>query len=233
MRKLLLGIDIGTSSCKAAVFDLDGKVVGQSSKDYSVFYPSPDSVEQDPREWWSGVCNAVKDILSNGNIKPEEIAGIGVDGQSWSVIPVDKNGEVLYNTPIWMDTRSSDIAKKTIEKVGADRIFEISGNSFEPTYSTPKMLWFKEIKPEIYKSTYMFLQSNSYIIFKLTDKYTQDFSQGYGIHSFNMKTGKWEDGFCDELGISREKLPEIFRCHEIVGEVTTKRSFKKLTFAIC
>jgi xylulokinase len=224
MRKFLLGIDIGTSSCKVAVFDLDGKIIGQSSKDYSVYYPSPGCVEQDPREWWNGVCNAVREILSTCDINSKEIVGVGVDGQSWSAIPVDKKGEVLYNALIWMDTRSSEIAKRVVDRVGADRIFEISGNSFEPTYSTPKMLWFKEIKPEIYKDTYMFLQSNSYIILKLTDKYTQDFSQGYGIHSFNMKTGKWEDDFCEELGISREKLPEIFRCHEVIGEVTSRAS---------
>jgi xylulokinase len=220
MRKLLLGIDIGTSSCKAAVFNLKGAVIGQSSKDYSVYYPAPDCVEQDPREWWEGVCNAIREILSTCNIKSEEITGIGVDGQSWSSIPVNKKGEVLYNTPIWMDTRSSEIAKRVVARVGADKILEISGNAFEPTYSTPKMLWFKETKPEIYNDTYMFLQSNSYIILKLTDKYTQDFSQGYGIHAFNMKTGKWEDGFCGELGISREKLPEIYQCHQVIGEVT-------------
>ena len=109
---------------------------------------------------------------------------------------------------------------RVLRQQGADKIFEISGNAFEPTYTTPKILWFKEIKPDIYKDTYLFLQSNSYIILKLTDKFTQDLSQGYGIHSFNMETGKWEDDFCEELGISREKLPEIYRCHEIIGEVT-------------
>lgn len=222
MRKLLLGIDIGTSSCKVAVFNLDGKDIAQSSKYYPVYYPAPDCVEQDPREWWNSVCCAIREILSIDKIDPNQIIGIGVDGQSWSAIPVDKSGNVLYNTPIWMDTRSNGIARKVVEKVGSDKIFKISGNAFEPAYSTPKILWFKETKPEIYKNTYMFLQSNSYIVFKLTDKYTQDFSQGYGVHSFNMKTGKWEDDFCEELGISREKLPEIYRCHQVVGEVTGK-----------
>jgi len=222
MQKLLLGIDIGTSSCKAAVFNLSGEVIGQSSKDYSVFYPASDCVEQDPREWWSGVCSAIKEIFATCSINPKAIVGIGVDGQSWSAIPVNKNGAVLHNTPIWMDTRSSEIAKKVTDRVGAEKIFGISGNAFEPTYSTPKMLWFKETKPQIYKDTYKFLQSNSYIILKLTDKYTQDFSQGYGVHCFNMKTGKWEDNFCEELGIAREKLPEIYRCHQVIGEVTNQ-----------
>jgi len=222
MEKLLLGIDIGTSACKVAVFDLDGRVIAQSAKAYQVYYPAPDYVEQNPEEWWNAVCDAIQEVLLLGRINPKQITGIGIDGQSWSAIPVDKNGNVLANTPIWMDTRSSDIAKKVAERVGFEKIFNISGNSFEPTYSTPKMLWFKENCSDIYKNTYKFLQSNSFIAYKLTGNYAQDLSQGYGIHSFNMKTGKWDDEFCDELGIDREKLPDIYKCHEVIGYVTKK-----------
>lgn len=220
MEKLLLGIDLGTSACKVAVFDLDGKVIAQSTKGYMVYYPSLGYVEQNPLEWWESICFAVRECLHEGRIDPRQIAGIGIDGQSWSAIPVDRNGKVLYNTPIWMDTRSSEICRKTVERIGFDRIFNVSGNSFEPTYSTPKMLWFKENLPEVYSNTHMFLQSNSFIAFKLTGQYTQDLSQGYGVHAFNMKTGKWDNKLCEELGIDREKLPEIYRCHEVVGEVT-------------
>lgn len=220
--KVLLGIDIGTSACKVAIFNLDGNVKSQFTRPYNTYYPAFGFVEQDPREWWKGVCDAINEAVNAGNINPKQIAGIGVCGQSWAAIPVDKEGNVLYNTPIWMDTRSADIAHKIIDRIGFERIFKISGNSFEPTYSTPKMLWFKERKPDIYKNTYKFLQSNSYIVFKLTGCYTQELSQGYGIHSFNIKTGKYEDSFCEELGISRDKLPEIFACHEVIGEVNSK-----------
>ena len=162
--------------------------------------------------------------MATGNIDPNSIAGIGVDGQSWSAIPVDKAGNVLYNTPIWMDLRSASICESVKEKIGSERIFQISGNSFEPTYSTPKILWFKENKPEVYNNTYKFLQSNSYIVYRLTGVMSQDVSQGYGLHCFNMRTGVWEDKFCEELGIDREKLPEIYKCHHVVGEVTGKAS---------
>lgn len=220
METYLLGIDVGTSACKVAAFDLDGRVVAQSTESYKVYYPAPDHVEQNPVEWWTGVCKAIRETLQAGCINPKQIAGIGVDGQSWSAIPVDKKGNVLYNTPIWMDTRAHAICKKVIERVGFQKIFNISGNSFEPTYSTPKILWFKENYPEIYKNTFNFLQSNSYISFKLTGSFTQDLSQGYGVHFFDMRTGRWDDAFCDELGIAREKLPEIFACHAVIGEVT-------------
>lgn len=220
MQKLLLGIDIGTSACKATVFDLDGRVVAQSTKSYPVYYPAPGWAEQDPREWWDAVCEAIQEIFIPGKANPKQIAGIGIDGQSWSAIPVDKEGNVLYNTPIWMDTRASDICRDIADRIGFKKIFNISGNSFEPTYSTPKMLWFKDTMPDIYKNTYKFLQSNSYIAYRLTGCFTQDVSQGYGVHVFNIKKGRWEDKFCDEIGISREKLPDIFACHEVVGEVT-------------
>lgn len=222
MEKFLIGIDIGTSACKVALFDLEGKAVSQSTKEYHVYYPSAGCVEQNPEEWWAGVCAAVREVLKACKVEKSQIAGIGVDGQSWSAIPVDKKGGVLFNTPIWMDTRSSEISRKTVEKIGFDRIFGISGNSFEPTYSTPKMLWFKENKPDVYNNTYKFLQSNSYIVYRLTGAMTQELSQGYGVHMFNTKTGQWDDDLCEEIGIPREKLPEIFECHKVVGEVTAK-----------
>jgi xylulokinase len=106
------------------------------------------------------------------------------------------------------------------DKLGFQRIFSISGNSLEPTYSTPKILWFKENRPDIYKNTYKFLQSNSYIAYKLTGAMTQDISQGYGLHMFNIKKSVYEDDLCDAFGIDRELLPDIFPCHEVIGEVT-------------
>lgn len=220
MEKLLLGIDIGTSACKAAVFDLDGKVMAQAASPYQVYYPAPGYVEQNPLEWWDGVCLAIREILQKNVIDVNRIAGIGLDGQSWSAIPVDKEGNVLHNTPIWMDTRATDICKRATARIGFDQLFSISGNALEPTYSTPKILWFMENKPEIYKNTYKFLQSNSYIAFRLTGAMTQDRSQGYGLHMFNMEKGTYDDDLCEKLGISRDKLPDIFPSHQVIGKVT-------------
>ena len=161
MKQYLLGVDIGTSACKVALFSTDGHVVSQALKDYAVYYPAPGCVEQDADEWYQAVCHAIKQCLESAKVDPKEIAGIGVDGQSWSAIPVDKNGNVLARTPIWMDTRAAEIAEKTLRRVGFERIFAVSGNGFEPTYSTPKMLWFKEHQPDVYRQVHRFLQSRT------------------------------------------------------------------------
>ncbi len=222
MEQYLLGIDIGTSACKIAVFNRKGQVTAAANGDYQVYYPHPGWAEQNPEEWWEAVCLAVKEVLSKGSIRPEQIAGVGIDGQSWSAIAVDRAGNVLTNTPIWMDTRAADICEELNKKIGADKIFGLSGNSLQPSYTTAKIIWYQRNLPEVYARTYKILQSNSYIAYKLTGEMTQDLSQGYGLHCFDMHTGTWNTDMCEKLGISAELLPEIHPCHEVIGQVTEK-----------
>ncbi len=222
MKKYLLGIDIGTSSCKVAIFDINGNAISTSTDEYQVYYPKPNWVEQDPKEWWESICKCIKDVLAKSKIYGSEIAGIGVDGQSWSCIPVDENGEILANTPIWLDTRAIDICKELNGKIGKENIFDVAGNSLQPSYTTAKILWFKREMPEVYKKTKKFLQSNSYIVYKLTNRISQDKSQGYGVHCFDMKNGSWDKEMANKLGLSIDMLPKIYDCHEIVGYVTSE-----------
>ena len=222
MKSYLLGIDIGTSACKVAVFDRNGKVLATASGDYPVYYPHEGWAEQNPEEWWDAVCRATKETIQKADITADEIAGIGIDGQSWSAIPIDREGNVLANTPIWMDTRAQSICDRLNQEIGREEIFEVAGNSLQPSYSTAKILWYKENLPEVYAKIYKILQSNSYIAFKLTGAVTQDVSQGYGLHCFNMKKGCWDEKMCKRLGIPMEFLPEICDCDHVVGTVTGK-----------
>lgn len=220
MKNKLMGIDIGTSACKVAVFDEKGKVLAQSNRPYRVYYPETGWAEQDAEEWWTAICMGIRDVLEADGVDAEEIGGIGVDGQSWSAIPIDQNGSALYRTPIWMDTRARRICEEVKERVGEREIFDIAGNDFLPTYSTPKMLWFQKELPEVFARTYKFLQSNSYIVLKLTGEITQDYSQGYGIHFFDMKQLSYDSGLAEKLGLTVDLVPKLYGCDEIVGGVT-------------
>ena len=82
------------------------------------------------------------------------------------------------------------------------------------------MLWFKEERPEIFEETYKFLQSNSYIVYKLTGVMSQDMSQGYGIHFFCNKTCTYDAELAEELGLSADLVPDILPCHAVAGTVT-------------
>lgn len=220
MNTYLLGIDLGTSACKAALFTPDGKVIQQANAAYPVYYPQPGWAEQDPIEWWQGVCQAVRQVMEQSGISPAEIAAIGVDGQSWSAVAVDGKGEVLCNTPIWMDRRSQPQCQWIETHTGVDRAFEISGNPLNPAYTLPKILWYQNERPEVYQKIDKVLQSNAYIVYRLTGACSQDKSQGYGLCCYDMHRDRWDEDFIKDLGIRRDILPDICDCHQVVGRTT-------------
>lgn len=222
MTELLLGIDIGTSSCKVAAFDLDGNVVASEARQYPIYYPKPSYVEQDVLDWWREISACIKGITSKLN--PQDIKAIGIDGQSWSCIPIDRRGNVLYRNPIWQDNRSEEICKKIKRQIDEDKIVALCGNPFQPSYTTPKILWFKENEPEVYNNTYKFLQSNSYIAYCLTGELSQDICQSYGLHNVNIATGEYDEEMTSLLGLDIDKLIKNSRCHDIIGSVTQEAS---------
>lgn len=219
MSEVLLGIDIGTSACKAAVFDRNGTVLAQANENYPVSYPKPGWAEQNPSDWWDSVCKAIHTILDKG-IRASNIIGIGIDGQSWSAVAIDKNGAVLSNTPIWMDTRAKEICDSMKLACGEQRLFETNGNPVQPMYTMPKVLWYKENWPQVYRRASKILQSNSFVAYRLTGVLTQEPSQGYGWNCYNMERGEWDRELCSELSVDPALLPDIVPCHAVIGKVT-------------
>ena len=119
-----------------------------------------------------------------------------------------------------MDIRAQSICDRVNEEIGTEKIFGLCGNMLRPSYTTAKILWYKENLPEVYEKTDKILQSNSFIAYRLTGKATQDISQGYGLHCFNMRTGQWDEEMCERMGIPVNFLPEIVPGHQFIGTVT-------------
>ena len=220
MRELLLGIDIGTSACKVAVFDTSGNVITSLNGKYHAIHTQDGWAEQNPEDWWNAVIACIREILTDGNVKASEISAIGIDGISWAAVAMDNQGECLCNTPLWFDTRSQEICDELNRNLGRENIFSISGNPMKPGYTTPKVLWYKKFMPEIYSRINKILQCNGYIAFKLTGEYSQDLSQGYGWHCFDMRTGKWDDRMISEMQLNKNFLPEIVACDKVIGCVS-------------
>lgn len=226
MSDYLLGIDIGTSACKIALYTPEGIVISEKSRPYPTHYPKPGWAEQNPDDWWHAVCEALQAMLEEQGINSADIAGIGVDGQSWSAIAVDARGTVLANTPIWTDTRAKEICDQIKGRIGEDAIWKLCGNPVQPTYTLPKIIWYQKNKPAVYKQTYRILQSNAFIVYRLTGAFTHDLSQGYGLHCFDMQKGKWDGPMCKALGVEESLLPDLYACHEVVGVVTREAAAK-------
>ncbi|WP_105614285.1 xylulokinase [Vallitalea okinawensis] len=225
MMEYLLGIDQGTSGCKMTIFNSKGNVVAETLKTYPTFYGEHGEVEQDCNDWWIAIMEGIKEMLETSDIDAKQIKGIGVDGISWACIPVDQEGKVLCKTMIWLDRRATKEAEWMKKTVGEEALIALSGNPVDACYMTPKMLWLKENKPEVYSKTHKFLQSNSYIVYQLTGVMSQDYSQGYAYHFFDISKGQLDKDIARQLGISIELIPPFYHSHEVVGHVTKKAAF--------
>ncbi len=220
MSAYLLGVDVGTSACKAAAFDENGAVIAASLREYSVSYPKAGYAEQSPDEWQNAVFAAIREICEKLGDSSGKIAAVGVDGQSWSAIAVDKSGSVLAPTPIWTDTRAIRECEEIKQAIPEDELFSLCGNPTSPSYTLPKILWYKNNAPSVYKNADKILQSNSFIVYRLCGRLTQDLSQGYGLCCFDMEKGEWNESAAERLGIRPSLLPELFPSHKIVGQVS-------------
>lgn len=193
----------------------------QGTTPYKTYYPFPGYAEQNPEEWWRAVCEGVRQMLNETGIDPRQIKGVGIDGQSGAAIPMDGNGNALRNAMIWLDRRTVKQCRQLLETIGQEKLFAVSGNPMAPSYVTSKILWIKENEPELYRNTRKVLQCNSYIVYKLTGEYSQDVSQGNGLHAFNIETASWDESLAEQMGISPELLPRIYECSDVVGTVTS------------
>ena len=112
MKDLLIGLDIGTSSVKAALFDMKGQLLDHSAVPISVFTPQPGWAEQDPQEWWQAAMLALRQVLRKNN--PSRVAAIGLSGQCPGHVLIDKNHQALGRAIIWQDQRAVKEATRPI-----------------------------------------------------------------------------------------------------------------------
>jgi xylulokinase len=219
-----MGIDLGTSACKTIIFSLEGKKISESLMEYPVYHPKPRWAEQKPSDWWNAAVKTIKKSLKKAQIKSNEIVGLSVDSQREAVVPIDKKGEELYNSIIWLDNRTGEQAEKIKKLINVKKVLQITGVKIDPIFSASKILWLKENVPNIFRKTEYFLCAKDYLIYKLTGKYVTDYSMASRTLLFDIRKKEWSEEITSTIGLPIEKLPFIKESWAIVGEVSSKAS---------
>ena len=218
--KYILSIDIGTSSCKVILFNSSGSIIQTCSKEHRTFFKKNGGVEQDPDEWWTGICHAVKGVMESVSVRAGEIEVIGVDSQSSSMIPMDRAGNVLYPSMIWTDRRASEEKRWVDDNIGQETITRINGNHNDESNVALKLMWLKKNEPDIYKKADVILNAAGYLVYRLTGQFTCNISEGGLTQMFDTKNGIWSDELIRGSGLDRGKLPDILQCYETAGRLT-------------
>lgn len=214
MKEGFIGLDIGTSSVRAVLFDTKGFDLYKSSMEYSIVYKDGCIAEVDPKKIFQFTIGVIKDCAENAKNRGIQVAGIGLSCQMHSLMAVDGRGEPLTNVITWADARSWKEADFIKENHDVAKLYQITGCRIQhPMYPLSKILWIKNNLREVFNSTQKFITIKEFIIFKLFGEYVVDYTlaacQGYfDIHSF-----RWDDFLLYEvLGIGKDKLSEPVDC---------------------
>lgn len=219
----LIGIDIGTSGTKTALFDVSGKLIASSVFDYPLIQLQNGWAEQNPEDWWNATVLGLKDVINKSKISPQDIAGIGLSGQMHGLVMLDSSKNLLRNSIIWCDGRSSKQAQKIAQTCGS-RLIEISANPAMPAFTAAKLLWVRDNEPDIYKKCAHILLPKDYIRFKLTGVLATEVSDASGMQLLDVPKRTWSEELCSLLEIDIRILPEVFESPYISGYVNEQAS---------
>ena len=207
-----LGLDIGSSSVKAALVEISsGKSIGvvqEPSEEMSMFAQKNGWAEQKPEDWWLHTCNAIARLKQQYNVSRTQIKGIGISYQMHGLVLVDKSGKVLRKSIIWCDSRAVDIGNNAFKEIGEDVCTTHLLNS-PANFTASKLKWVQQHEPEIYNQIYKFMLPGDYIAFKFSNKINTTISGlSEGIF-WDFKKQKIADFLFESYGINSSLIPDI------------------------
>ncbi|MEI6504234.1 MAG: FGGY family carbohydrate kinase, partial [Armatimonadota bacterium] len=160
----LMGLDVGSTGCKAVVFDLEGNPLARAYREYPEIYPATGWIELDPARVMRGVEEVIAEAAAAAG-QPVQALSISAMGETFT--PVAKDGSYLMNSMVSPDARAVAQANAWHETLGAERVFEISGMPIHPSFTLPKIQWLAQERPDIHKATWKYLLWPDLIAFKL------------------------------------------------------------------
>ena len=217
--RTLLGIDVGTTGCKATLYSLDGQPLRRGYAEYRLHSPRPGWAEEEADDWWQAVVTSVRVVTADPAVAAT-IAGLGV-GCTNALVAIDERGDPLRPALMQLDQRTVPQADWLREAAGAERLFAITGNRVAPgSFSAPHILWLKEHEPEVFRTAHKFLVPSGFIVHRLSGQASMDYSRGSTTALFDVKEHAWSDLLCQTVGVPRRQLPDLYESFHIVGGVT-------------
>lgn len=198
----LMGIDIGTTGVKCSIFDYEGKLCSFAYKEYGIFSPAAGYYELEPDKVWDAaryVIGKSMEGFRNGRIDVMSVSSLGE-----AAVPVDSGGNPLHNSLLYTDMRGKDQVDKIMEKLSLEDIMDITGLPAHSMYTLPKVMWFKENMPDIYKKASSFMLFGDYITYRLCGKALIDYSLASRTMTLNIAGKKWDKRMLYAAGIDRE-----------------------------
>ena len=213
----ILGMDIGTSGCKALLFNEEGKLLKTTHREYAVDIPHPTWAEQDIQNVWRLAKEAVLELLTSLSLREIQAISLSVHGEA--VTPIDQHGNPMRPTILGMDTRTSQQNKILSDQFGARALFERTGMPVHTVNTLPKLLWIKQHEPEIWKKADQFLLVEDFFIRKMTGAALTSKCLASRTQLFNLQDDTWDKDILTFLELDENRLPKIQESGTAAGEL--------------
>lgn len=221
----LMAIDLGSTSLKAVLYDLNGNLIASANRPTEKITPDghPEWVIWDPDQIWQGAAAASKEALSAID-DPSLVRAVAVTGMGMDGVPIDKHGDHLYPFISWHDPRTAGQAEWWNENIGAEKTFGIAGFPTWAITAAMRILWMKENEPEIMAKTEKWLLIEDFFNHKLCGKIATDYSMASCMLLFDQKSHGWSDELLSASGIDRSLMPEPLPSGTVLGKITEEAS---------
>lgn len=224
MKKYILSLDQGTTSSRAILFNKEGKIVHVAQKEFTQHFPKPGWVEHNAQEIWGSILAVIATCLSEVDVKPEQIAGIGITNQRETTVVWDKNtGKPVYNAIVWQSRQTVDICDELKEKGYSDMVREKTGLLIDAYFSGTKVKWILDnvegAREKAERGDLFFGTIDTWLAWKLSGGkvHVTDYSNASRTLMYNIYDLSWDEELLEMLTIPRSMLPEVRSSSEVYG----------------
>ena len=214
---VLIGLDVGTGGTRALAIDADGKLIAQASAEYPLSTPRPGWAEQDPEHWWQATLSVLRQVVSQLRTP---VIGLGLTGQMHGAVFLDGRDRVIRPAMLWNDQRTAAQCASMHERVGRERLIEISGNPAITGFQAPKILWVRDEEPDAYLQIARVLLPKDFVRLRLTGEAATDASDASGTSLLDLRSRNWSSEVLDALDIPRRWLPAVHEGPDVAGAVS-------------
>ncbi len=222
--RYVIGIDGGTESLRAHVFDTSGRNIGGAVSYYDTLFPAPGRAEQNPRDWWRAIGEAVRGAVRAGGVDANDIAALALDTTSATIVVADEAGNPLRPAILWMDVRAENEASAVLQT--RDAALRLNGAGAGPVsaeWMIPKALWLKRHEQAFYHRAVTICEYQDFMVRHLTGRNVASLTNASMRWHYRNRDGGWPDTLLAALDLEdlRSKWPSaVVAPGEVIGPLT-------------
>jgi xylulokinase len=217
---MILGIDVGTGGTRAVLIDRAGRLLASFASEHAPIQSDHIGwAEQAPEDWWRATREAIAGAMAASELTGAEIEAVGLTGQMHGCVMLDADGMVLRPALIWADQRTQPQCDWLTEKIGFERLIELTCNPALPNFTLTKLLWVREHQPEIFRKIAHVLCPKDYVRYRLTGEFAMDMQEASGTLLLDVADRRWSAEVAEIAGIPMAWLPRLFEGPEICARI--------------